>query len=625
MESAVIPHGAGDAIGGADHWESLPGCTSKDGTTGDSAWEKPEQPTLAAPATKQPEPEPNGLTRPEPSRLEQLLDQRLAAIEAKLEGVLSMERKVGEIHQHAIRDADAARSPPPKTRISEALRNQAARHSTHRRTAPAPSALTASPRPSALAELLQGAAAAEARGSAPEPPGVQDEAAEGGGVQLTKVEELKVACPGKTGDSPGAAADEPHDSDDANSDAGDARMRAVESDDVRKPSKMSGVTTDSKTAWEKKTSAFRKVSKGSKGSKGSTLGNLMIQMPGFWNKVVNRSKRAEQIWNFFEEPESSWAATLYSRCMFIFLLGSTVIPVMQTLEEKPMTNQEFFYVSTFVDIIFLVELAVRWAVSPSTVGFLLGFYNLLDLAILGPFILRITYFQSLGDDDSENLLVEGILLCIVPVMRVIKALRTLTNFSLLWHTMKEASMATTIPTFMLVLIVMTFSSALYVLEPRDNVASMPYAMWLVAVTISTVGYGDVYPVTDWGRLVTMFLIWMGLHFMAMPIAIVGAAFLETWKNRTRILCVGRMHGRLRQWGYTEDDLRIMFKSFDADDSGELDVGEFTKMIDTMRLGLSKEAVEKLFNVFDDDKSGDIDIEEFVEGMGLNNKNVFSVF
>jgi len=197
--------------------------------------------------------------------------------------------------------------------------------------------------------------------------------------------------------------------------------------------------------------------------------------------------------------------------------------------------------------------------------------------------------------------------------------------SLLWHTLKACAASLTVPGFMLCLIIMTFSSALYVLEPRENILSMPHGMWLVAVTISTVGYGDVYPVTDWGRIVIMLLIIIGLCFMAMPIAIVGAAFLETWKNRTRILCIGRMHGRLRQWGYTEEDLRNMFKSFDADNSGELDVEEFTKMIDTMRLGLNKSGCVRLFNVFDDDGSGAIDIDEFVDGMGLNNQNIFSVF
>jgi len=350
-------------------------------------------------------------------------------------------------------------------------------------------------------------------------------------------------------------------------------------------------------------------------------------MPAFWNKVKTRNKRVEQIWTFFEEPESSWTAMLYSKIMLVIILSTTIIPVIQTLPGKPLSNEGFFIVSTATDLLFMLELFIRWAVSPSSLGFLCNFYNLLDVAIIGPFILRIAFYESLGDEEGGNSkMVEGVLLCMVPIMRLIKALKALPNFSLLWHTLRCASISMPIPIFMLCLIVVTFSSALYVAEPRDNITSMPYAMWLVAVTISTVGYGDVYPETDEGRIITMILIFIGLHFMAMPIAIVGAAFLETWKNRTRILCIGRMHGRLRQWGYTEDDLRMMFKSFDADNSGELDVEEFTTMVDTMRLGLNQNAIEKLFNVFDEDGSGALDIEEFVEGIGLNKQSqMFMIF
>merc|ERR1719229_195234 len=105
--------------------------------------------------------------------------------------------------------------------------------------------------------------------------------------------------------------------------------------------------------------------------------------------------------------------------------------------------------------------------------------------------------------------------------------------------------------------------------------------------------------------------------MAMPITIVGTAFTDVWKNRVRIQAIGRMHSRLRQWGYTEEDLRLMFKTADVDNSGELDQEEFQKMVSTMRLGLNEKSINALFKVFDDDNSGAVDIEEFVEGIGLN--------
>merc|ERR1712232_565279 len=120
-------------------------------------------------------------------------------------------------------------------------------------------------------------------------------------------------------------------------------------------------------------------------------------------------------------------------------------------------------------------------------------------------------------------------------------------------------------------------------EPRENIVSMPHAMWLVIVTLSTVGYGDVYPTTDWGRFVTALVVLMGVFYMAMPLTIVGQAFNVTWRNRGRIILINQMRMRLNQWGFTEQDMKIMFRKFDEDHSGELDIGEFSKMVSMIRL------------------------------------------
>jgi len=351
--------------------------------------------------------------------------------------------------------------------------------------------------------------------------------------------------------------------------------------------------------------------------KGVTKG-LSVLAPSFWHKVANRSETAETVWTFFEEPETTWVATVYQNVACVFILLTCLIPVLQTLPEKPLSNEAYFWISTVTDALFMVELCVRFAVCPSSKNFFLGFYNLLDIAIIGPFILRCVVCKLIQDDDGGDITTgEDILLCVVPVMRMIKALRSIPNFVLLWHTLKVATPSMAVPMYMLSLTIVIFSSAFYVIEPRTNIISMPHAMWFVVVTISTVGYGDLYPVTDLGRLCTSVLIFCGLLFMAMPIAIVGGAFLETWKNRVRILAIGRIHRRLSQWGYTEDDLKILFKTFDADFNNLLDFREFSKMVETMRLGLSEENVVRLFSVFDVDGDDALDMDEFVGGIGLN--------
>ena len=82
--------------------------------------------------------------------------------------------------------------------------------------------------------------------------------------------------------------------------------------------------------------------------------------------------------------------------------------------------------------------------------------------------------------------------------------------------------------------VLLFASLLYGIEHEvqpEKFGSIPAAMWWAIVTLGTVGYGDVVPVTAMGRLVSVFAIVVGLIMIALPVAIVARAFAEEVHRR----------------------------------------------------------------------------------------------
>jgi hypothetical protein len=309
----------------------------------------------------------------------------------------------------------------------------------------------------------------------------------------------------------------------------------------------------------------------------------------------------------------------------IFL--SALVPIVQTVEDYRLAPEAFFALSTTLDAFFLLEVGIRWAVCPSFLGFLRGFYNIMDLAFVIPFALRIATFDVTTSRLQSDGASEAILMCIVPTLRVLKALRNLENFSLLVHTLAAVSEPLSVPICLLCVVVTVFSSILFVLEPRENLESMPHSMWMVFVTVSTVGYGDRVPVTAMGRMVTTMVIIMGMLCLAMPITIVGQAFTAVWRDRVRILILGQMRARLHQWRYTEEDLKKMFNHFDLDGSGELDVDEFHKMTIAMRLGLNEASIRRTFEAFDIDGSGSIDVVEFLGALAMHaeSKSTMALF
>jgi voltage-gated potassium channel len=82
--------------------------------------------------------------------------------------------------------------------------------------------------------------------------------------------------------------------------------------------------------------------------------------------------------------------------------------------------------------------------------------------------------------------------------------------------------------------VLLFASLLYMIEhdaQPDKFGTIPQAMWWAIVTLGTVGYGDVIPVTPLGKIVTVFAIVVGFAMIALPVAIISTAFADEVRRR----------------------------------------------------------------------------------------------
>lgn len=80
------------------------------------------------------------------------------------------------------------------------------------------------------------------------------------------------------------------------------------------------------------------------------------------------------------------------------------------------------------------------------------------------------------------------------------------------------------------------ATLLYAIEGKgqpEEFGSIPRAMWWAVVTLTTVGYGDVYPATPLGKMVAGFVAVMGVGMVALPAGILANSFAERLRNRKR--------------------------------------------------------------------------------------------
>jgi voltage-gated potassium channel len=215
--------------------------------------------------------------------------------------------------------------------------------------------------------------------------------------------------------------------------------------------------------------------------------------------------------------------------LFATILVAVAIAVLGTEPELPSALHVFIERAEWaVGVIFLVEYATRITVAgvlPEFAGFrgrvryVTQPLLVLDLLALLPFLL--------GALGSESLMLRLIrvlrLLALTKLVRYSEAMRVVLaavverRFELLFAVM-------------LAFLMLLFSSAaLYVLEGEaqpKTFGSIPRAMWWSVITLTTVGYGDVYPITPLGKVFAAMTAIAGIGMIAMPTGILAASFSE---------------------------------------------------------------------------------------------------
>ena len=99
--------------------------------------------------------------------------------------------------------------------------------------------------------------------------------------------------------------------------------------------------------------------------------------------------------------------------------------------------------------------------------------------------------------------------------------------------------------FLLVLLLLMSSTLMYYVEREmqpEAFSSIPMAMWWGVATLTTVGYGDVYPITAIGKVLGAIIAVLGIGLFALPAGLIGGAYLEEVeerKNRKRLKGVGK--------------------------------------------------------------------------------------
>ncbi len=228
------------------------------------------------------------------------------------------------------------------------------------------------------------------------------------------------------------------------------------------------------------------------------------------------------------------------RAIDIFIISlifvNTVAQILETVDAVYNSAPWFFPLLEIASmVIFTVEYVLRvWACTADDryshpffgrLRFAATPLLLIDLLALLPF-----YFTFLGLEDLRTLRALRLLAWAARLGRYFEGIRTLGKVL--------QSKAVDLVTVVIVLAVMLVlaSAMMYYAEhlaQPDDFGSIPEAMWWSIITLTTVGYGDVSPVTPLGKVMAGIIAVMGIGMFALPAGILGSGFLDEIQKRNR--------------------------------------------------------------------------------------------
>ena len=193
-----------------------------------------------------------------------------------------------------------------------------------------------------------------------------------------------------------------------------------------------------------------------------------------------------------------------------------------TVETLPDLSVDFKNVLSIIEIvcviIFLLEYLLRILVANNKAKFIFSFYGLIDLLAILPF-----YIASGIDLRSIRIFR---LFRLFRAFKVFRYSRALQRFKEAFISVKEELILFVIATIFLLYVA---SVGIYYFEidaQPEQFSSVFHCFWWAVVTLTTVGYGDIYPITTGGKIFTSLVALIGIGVVAVPTGLIASALTK---------------------------------------------------------------------------------------------------
>jgi len=256
--------------------------------------------------------------------------------------------------------------------------------------------------------------------------------------------------------------------------------------------------------------------------------------------MFNYSKLRKNAYQLLEEehPESkiSRQINVFLICLIIANVTAVMLESDSEISQRYATEFAFFEVISV--IIFSIEYVLRvWSCTESQrfnhpsrlkarIRYMITPVALIDFIAIAPFYISLLFAIDLR------------YLRLLRVLRLLKLTHYFKSFNIFLTVIAKEFKSIIGVILMMIVLIIVAASLMYTLENEaqpEVFSNIPQSIWWSVVTMTTVGYGDVTPITALGRVVAAFIMLIGVGLVALPAGMLAARFGDELRERKRNL------------------------------------------------------------------------------------------
>ncbi|GEC79928.1 ion transporter [Flavobacterium aquatile] len=222
---------------------------------------------------------------------------------------------------------------------------------------------------------------------------------------------------------------------------------------------------------------------------------------------------------------NTFAGRLFDLILLGVILLSVLLVMLESVERLDAQYHDFIIISEWIiTIFFTIEYILRIFSNRKPWSYIFSFYGIVDLISILPMYL--------------SFIIPGSRM--LSVIRALRLLRLFGILNLVHFTGQESKLKLAIKAsrtkiivfvYFILIVSILLGSIMYVVEGKESgFTSIPTSIYWCIVTLTTVGYGDIAPVTTLGQIIASFIMIMGYGIIAVPTGIVTAEFSNMKNN-----------------------------------------------------------------------------------------------